>query len=416
MDIPIVVVAYNRSESLKRLLGSLENAYYPSKTTLYISIDGGDNEDVKKIADNFNWKHGKKNVLKHKNNIGLRKHILSCGDLALQHDGIIVLEDDLYVSPIFFEFIYEAFHFYNNDDRIAGISLYSHAFNETAQLPFYPLTDKSDVFFLQLASSWGQCWSKKQWKRFSDWYLENSDKKPDSSLKMPSSVLNWPESSWKKYFIRYMIENDLFFVYPKFSFSTNFGDSGIHHVGDNHYQVEIVYEKRSFNFIHFSSSHAKYDSYCEILPECLNTYINTLGDYDYCIDLYGNKPIEQITTEYILSSRNSSNPIYSYARKMIPHEANIISNITGNDIFFSHVKDIATYAQGYTNKRVVYFHKLPRWHLKEKKAEENKTTTLTEKEETLLRIFSKKIGKILIAPILYSHQFYIFVKKSLNQL
>ena len=38
-DIPIVVVAYNRIDSLKRILGSLLKAEYPMPAKLIISID-----------------------------------------------------------------------------------------------------------------------------------------------------------------------------------------------------------------------------------------------------------------------------------------------------------------------------------------------------------------------------------------
>ena len=50
----IIVIAYNREESLKRLLTSLNNAIYESDDiTLIISIDKSDNEKVFKAADEF---------------------------------------------------------------------------------------------------------------------------------------------------------------------------------------------------------------------------------------------------------------------------------------------------------------------------------------------------------------------------
>ena len=92
----IVVVTYNRPDSLMRLLGSLTKARYPVGVPLIISIDGGDNREkqVVKIAEEFPWPHGKKEVICHEKNLGLRKHILSCGDLTERYDSVIVLEDD----------------------------------------------------------------------------------------------------------------------------------------------------------------------------------------------------------------------------------------------------------------------------------------------------------------------------------
>ncbi len=411
MDIPIVAVAYNRPDSLSRLLSSLNAATYPANVKLYISIDGGGSESVRSVAEKLDWQHGVKEILSHQNNLGLRNHILSCGDLALKHDGIIVLEDDLFVSKAFYQYVKNGLTYYKSEKHIAGISLYAHSFNETAQLPFVPINDHSDVFFLQLASSWGQCWTKNQWKDFKRWYGKKQNEKLSLADGVPSSVIKWPDTSWKKFFIKYMIEKNLFFLYPRISLSTNFGDDGMNHLGDNHYQVPLYYSDKKFAFIKFSKSYAKYDSYCELLPECLNMLTELFSSFDYTVDLYGSKPLEQIKTDYLLSSRGTVNPIHSFGRKMIPHETNVVEDIKGDKIQFTSLPDAKSPTQGYTNARVVYYHKLPRWHLKEKKAEQDKPATLTEREETLLRIHAKKVGKILFTPLIFMHKLYIIVRK-----
>ena len=54
MNIPIVVVAYNRVNSLRRLLTSISRAEYPAEPVeLIISIDKGENEDVIRFAREF---------------------------------------------------------------------------------------------------------------------------------------------------------------------------------------------------------------------------------------------------------------------------------------------------------------------------------------------------------------------------
>ena len=81
MAVPIVVVAFNRARSLARLLASLNNAVYEEDNVpLIISIDKGDNQDVLKTAEDFEWKHGQKTVVYQSENLKLRKHILKCGD------------------------------------------------------------------------------------------------------------------------------------------------------------------------------------------------------------------------------------------------------------------------------------------------------------------------------------------------
>ena len=364
MDLPIVVVAYNRENTLKRILSSLSNALINQNVKLYISIDGHGKPDVLEIAENFQWKHGDKQIISHSKNLGLRDHILSCGNLALQHDGIIVFEDDLYVSPFFYDYVVDAVDFYKNDESIAGISLYSHCYSETAQYPFYPLADSHDVFFLQLASSWGQCWTSKQWSEFKSWYDKFAGSYHTLNKKLPPSIETWPESSWKKYFIKYMIDKNLFFVYPGISLCTNFGDQGVHHVSDNHYQTALLWGKKAFGFTSFDASFCKYDAYCEILPSCLKKLTNQFNGFEFDVDLYGSKPLDHLLTNYVLTSRGGKNAIMGFDRKMIPHEANVIAGIDGSSILFCKKEDVVEQIQPYNNKRTVYFHRLPRWHIK----------------------------------------------------
>src|SRR6188768_3670403 len=89
----IVVSAYNREQSLLRLLSSLEQGEYPnSRVTLVISIDKGDNKDVIQAAEAFKWRHGEKRIIQHQQHLGLREHILSCGDLTKEYGNIILFE------------------------------------------------------------------------------------------------------------------------------------------------------------------------------------------------------------------------------------------------------------------------------------------------------------------------------------
>jgi glycosyltransferase involved in cell wall biosynthesis len=227
MNIPIVIPAYNRVECLERLLNSLNKASYNIEVKLILSIDGGGTEGVIKTADSFNWKHGVKEIIKHKVNLGLRNHILQCGRLSNQYDGIILLEDDLYVASNFYNYTIKMQQFYKDTSEIAGVALYSHSYNETACLPFTAIEDGFDVFFMQIACSWGQCWLSSQWNDFDEWYQinKNIDLKVGESL--PPDVRLWPDSSWKKYKIKYLIEKNKFYVYPRSSYSTNFGVSSV---------------------------------------------------------------------------------------------------------------------------------------------------------------------------------------------
>ena len=120
----IVIVTYNRELSLKRLLESIKNAKYTEKNiTLIISIDYSNKQSViKNIAEEFEWPYGNKIIRTYKENQGLKKHVLSCGDLTDEYEGVIILEDDLYVAEDYYSYAKAALNFYENNEKIAGIA------------------------------------------------------------------------------------------------------------------------------------------------------------------------------------------------------------------------------------------------------------------------------------------------------
>jgi hypothetical protein len=329
-DIPIVVIGYNRPTALRRLMESLSKANYPGKVKLYISLDGGGGEEVRKVAREFEWRVGEKELIFHDKNLGLRQHVLTCGDISSRHEGIIVLEDDLLVSPEFYDFATMAYGFYSEDPEIAGISLYHHAYNETAQFPFVPLNDGSDVYFLKYAASWGQLWGKKHWRQFRDWYDHSeTDAHPDESI--PANIKLWPSNSWKKFFIEFLIQKDYYFVYPRVSFTTIFGDEGTNiRMRETFLQVPLYYGKRPFRFVAFEDSYAVYDTWCEILPDRLKRLVPALSDEEFDVDLYGMKFSEDISSQKILSGRICRDFEMTFGREMKPHEENIIHQLPGN--------------------------------------------------------------------------------------
>lgn len=346
----IVIIAYNRPKSLKRLLKSIQNAVYlEEKITLVISIDKYKiendrslNDEVLKIAENFEWKKGDKIINYQKINLGLKEHVLQCGDLVNIYENIIVLEDDLYVSPWFYEYSLKALEFYKMEKKVSGISLYKHIYNESAEYPFLALEDSGDVFFLQIASSWGQIWNKRMWNDFREWFEIH----PKIDLKMfelPEDVKKWSDNSWKKHYINYLVSKDLYFVYPRISLSTNFMDSGVHHVGGNRtLQNSFLIERKEFKFLKFVESISKYDAHCEIKTDILKKYNLELDSYDgFIVDLYGVKNLKlSKLSKYILTTRKVKDAIKIYGLEFKPHESNIIFKNLGSDIYFGEINNV----------------------------------------------------------------------------
>ena len=334
----IIVVAYNRPFALNRILYSLSKADYEGykDVSLCISIDGGGeyNTEVMAVANNFEWAFGEKKIVIHSENKGLRKHIISCGNLIEQYENIIMLEEDCFVSRNFYDFGYKALSYYQNEDKIAGISLYAYNFFESISVPFTSLYDGNDVYFVQVPGSLGQVWTKKQWNGFMDYYKS----KPQISQadKLPEKVKTWPESSWKKYFYKYMVEKDLFFVYPQISFSTNFGDMGTHFsLPTQLYQVplENTMLRKHYSFVDFDDSNNKYDAFFELLPESL-IKLGANIDKDTCIDMMGGKVLSMYDNKYALSVKDCKAKLQGYSNALQPFMLNVLFSQEGD--FFSY--------------------------------------------------------------------------------
>lgn len=331
-NIAIVIVAYNRPDSIKRLLNSLKSAnYYNHKVSLIISIDKSEVSEVVQIAEEFQWAFGEKIIIAHKENLGLRKHVISCGQLSKNYEAIIVLEDDIYVSPNFFKYVVETVKKYDHEEKVAGISLYSHQWNVNINRPFQPQYSEYDAYFLKFAQSWGQVWTKRMWSEFYDWYNKSSDSLI-SNTNVPERIRKWPETSWLKYFIGYIVETDKYFVYPYESLSTNFTDSGTHHLqSTTTYQVPINWKgKKTYNLPSFSGDSLTYDVFFEL--ERIGHLLG-INDSELCVDLYGNKHNFEKKRFWLTTIQAPYKIVKSYALQLRPQEMNVTANIEGNEIY-----------------------------------------------------------------------------------
>lgn len=335
----IVVVTYNRINSLKRLLKSIGTAYYvDNDIPLIISIDYSKiNDKIVRVAEEFQWKYGKKYVIQHEENLGLRKHILECGNYSKEYGAVIILEDDLVVAPNFYEFASKAQQYYRDDDRIAGIALYSHEWNGYVRKSFNPIVKDGDIYFGQFGVSWGQCWSEKQWNEFKMWY----DNHPILELQdnMPENIYSWSDKSWGKYFIYYIIEKNKFYVLPYVALSTCFSEAGEHATNislDN--QVRLNYGIQEYRFIPFEEG-MHYDIFFENieLKQELSKY--TSGNKNICINLYSKRKNVSMKYEYILTmDKINAEIIKGFGIEMRPIEMNIFYDIEGRDILLYKLK------------------------------------------------------------------------------
>lgn len=350
----IVVVGYDRPDSMRRLLQSLLRAEYDENNIdLIISLDRSDRQnELIALANEISWLYGEKILRVFPEKQGLRNHVLQCGDLTKNYAAVIVLEDDLVVSPYFYSYVRQALDRYGEDERIAGISLYTLQFHQGVGRPFEAVNNGYDAFIMQVAMSWGQCWTDKMWSRFRQWYDVNKEKDLSEGGILPLYIAQWSSQSWLKYFMRYIAESNTYFVYPYYSLSTNASELGEHcKIQNNDYQVPLLDGNLRYRFPSFEQA-VKYDIFFErlgiedrIFPDLAEKKI---------LDLYGGRA-GWGSADYIISTAELPfRKIRTLALRYRPMEMNCFYPQQGDGLYIYDAHSPAPQARQNVNRITRY--------------------------------------------------------------
>lgn len=335
----VVVVGYNRPDSIEQLLQSLLRADFAGDTVdLVVSIDKGQKQqEIISVAEKIDWVHGRKVLRAFQAKQGLRSHIIQCGDLTEKYDAVVVLEDDLVVAPHFYSYVKQSIRQYASDPHVAGISLYKHQTHPGVNRPFEPANNGFDVYMQQFAMSWGQCWTRDMWQQFREWYNTNERKDLSEGNILPRYISQWNKQSWLKYFMRYIVESDKYFIYPYFSLATNASDAGEHcRIPNNDFQVSLQEGDLQYRFPCFDQA-IKYDVFFErkgieekIFPELKGRKL---------LDLYGDR-INYGDADFLISTKALPfKVIRTVQLRYRPIEMNALMPSSGEGIYVYDLKD-----------------------------------------------------------------------------
>ncbi len=339
----IVTVGYNRPEKMKRLLESIGRAHFDyDDIHLVVSIDESDlSDEVEKVAREFNWQYGTKEIRRFPERQGLRKHIVQCGDYSERYGAVIILEDDLIVAEDFYSYTCAAHEKYSEDDRICGVSLYSFLRNQFTGQFFTPTQKNSyDAYLGGMVVTWGQSWTASQWKQFKKWYMAHEDKLPDTNHLIPDEISGWTRS-WGRYFVSYMAEKEKYYVYPYVARSTCFADFGEHSVNKiavTCVQVPLMTGHTTSYCFGEVDDLVCYDSFYErVLPEEIK--INGIPGNEICMDLNCMKKSANGRKYIISNDELPYKKVCSFGLVLKPIEMNVLQNLNGNEIFMYEKAD-----------------------------------------------------------------------------
>ncbi len=161
--VPIAIFAYSRVDHLRKTVESLLKNEESSRTTVYLFCDGPKTaagkvatDAVRSFADSISGFAEITRIYREKN-LGLANSIVTGVTHVLnEHPSVIVVEDDLDVSPYFLRFMNDGLSIYQDDLQVASIHGYSYSLGP----------DTEETYFLRGTGCWGWATWRRAWTHF----------------------------------------------------------------------------------------------------------------------------------------------------------------------------------------------------------------------------------------------------------
>ena len=159
---PIALFAYRRPNHLAKTVAALRANPEARDSILYVFCDAAKDlssaEGVRQVRALTRGIDGFANIepVFHSRNLGLARNITEGVSAVLaKHDSVIVIEDDVVVSPFFLRFMNDALAFYKDESRVGSISGFS-----------FPIA-APETFFIRGADCWGWATWRDRWRHYS---------------------------------------------------------------------------------------------------------------------------------------------------------------------------------------------------------------------------------------------------------
>lgn len=160
---PLALFAYKRPRHLQRTLASLSANPQASQSELFVFCDAArsaaDEAAVREVRELVTATTGfaRLTPVLRESNLGLARSIVDGVTRVLRsHDRVIVIEDDLLLSPHFLRYMNAGLERYAKNHRVASI----HGYRYPGPTPL------PETFFLRGADCWGWATWSRAWRHF----------------------------------------------------------------------------------------------------------------------------------------------------------------------------------------------------------------------------------------------------------
>ncbi len=163
MPAPVALFAYRRPQHLEQTIEALRANPEARETALYVFSDAPKDasaaagvEQVRGLLGRINGFASVQCLLRAEN-FGLARNITNgVSEVLGLHDTVIVVEDDIVVSPFFLRFMNDALSCYRDEARVGNISGYC-----------YPVAGSApEAYFIRGADCWGWATWRDRWQCF----------------------------------------------------------------------------------------------------------------------------------------------------------------------------------------------------------------------------------------------------------
>jgi len=257
---PVAFFAYKRPDHTRRALESLAQNEGADNTELFVFCEGPKHpqdvegvEKTREVVKSRQW-CGKVHIVEREHNLGCANSIsLGVTEVCKEYGRVIVLEDDLVLSPYFMNYMNRTLEFYEFEPQVMQVSGYMFPIQ---------LNTHFDTVFLPFTSSWGWATWWRAWKEYDPTMSSYTRLKNDRELrylfdlngsypyfKMLEDELSGRIDTWdiRWYLSFFMLKG--FALFPTQTLVQNIGfDGSGTHCGDIKAEEQIIKNTEPINF------------------------------------------------------------------------------------------------------------------------------------------------------------------------
>ncbi|KAK2139362.1 hypothetical protein LSH36_1835g00006 [Paralvinella palmiformis] len=252
VDLRIIVMTFNRSQSLQKTLHSLQDFITDGRrVSLEIWIDMPErsfhvDSETLRVARNFRWTNGPVNIWIHTRHVGIIgqwlytwRPKLTKGNSDVEEWALFV-EDDVDVSKYGYRWLRAVREKYKSRNDVAcytlqndnAIGSYGKFKNKEIKKP-----SNSPVFFHRLPGSWAMSPDPNEWRQFQDWFeMKRANPKFRPYVKRAALQTRWykifekqgrQDTMWTMWYIYYTCERKQICGYANLPAYSNQNDTSL---------------------------------------------------------------------------------------------------------------------------------------------------------------------------------------------